>query len=393
MESDRIGIMGGTFDPIHNGHLAVAETARRNFGLGRVIFIPAGTTPHKDNNLITSSVHRYGMTSLAISSNKYFGISDMEIERNGASYTADTILELKHMLGKGVKLYFITGADTMTEMFMWKTPEVIFRNCSIITVFRPGSDDEALFSHVSDSKDKYGAKIHVLRMPALEISSSEIRKRIEIERPVKYLLPEVVEQYINQHRLYRNDTYDMESAEQAISSELSGKRWRHTMGVVDEAVRLAEIYGTSRRKAYIAAIVHDYAKEMLISEKSHFCEEWGIPLDDIMRSQIDLAHGLISAEKAKMEFKIEDQEILNAISFHTTGCEQMSLLDKILIVADCIEPNRAANPDISAIRDAALNNLNKAVVLALEMKIAFAASKKHMIHPLSNKVIKELKGD
>jgi len=385
--------MGGTYDPIHNGHLAVAEAARRHFGLGRVIFVPAGLTAHKDNSLITPSVHRFRMTSHAIGSNKYFDISDMEINRKGASYTADTILELKHMLGKEAKLYFITGADTMTEMFMWKTPEVIFGNCNVITVYRPGSDDETLYSHIADSRDKYGAKIHVLRMPALEISSSGIRKRIEIERPVRYLLPEIVEQYISQHRLYRDDLYDMESAEQAISSVLSGKRWRHTMGVVDEAVRLAEIYGLSRRKAYVAAVMHDYAKEMPASEKLHRCEEWDIPLDDIMRSQVDLAHGFLSAEKAKMEFKIDDQEILKAISFHTTGCEYMSQLDKILIVADCIEPNRAVIPGISAIRDAALTNLNKAVVLAIEMKIAFASSRKQLIHPLSNKALKELKGD
>jgi len=389
VESDRIGIMGGTYDPIHNGHLAVAEAARRHFGLGRIIFIPAGITAHKNNRLITPSVHRFEMTSLAVSSNKYFDVTDIEIKRSGASYTADTILELKHMLGKGAKLYFITGADTMTEMFMWKTPEVIFKNCNVITVFRPGSDDETLYRHVSDSRDKYGAKIHVLRMPALEISSSSIRKRIEIERPVRYLLPEIVEEYISQHRLYRNDSYDMEFAEQAISSALSGKRWRHTMGVVDEAVRLAEIYGLSRRKAYVAAVVHDYAKEMPVGEKLHRCKEWGIPLDDIMHLQVDLAHGFLSAEKAKMEFKIDDQEILKAISFHTTGCEQMSLLDKILIVADCIEPNRTVN--ISAVREAALTNLNKAVILALEMKIAFAVSKKQLIHPLSNKAIRHLK--
>ena len=394
MLQERIGIMGGTFDPIHNGHLAAAEAARRYLGLKNVIFIPSGKAPHKDNNFITSGALRYEMTSLAVSSNRYFDVSNIEIGRAGASYTVDTLIELKERFGKA-KIFFIAGADAMTEMFTWKSPERIFELCSIVVLSRPGLDAALLNRHVTDAGERFGAKIYLLRIPGLEISSSDIRRRIQVEQPVKYLIPEIVEQYINKCRLYRNDTYDMESAERRISSELSGKRWRHTMGVVEHAVRLAEIYGFNRRKAYIAAIFHDCAKEMPGREKLKRCNEWGIALDNIMRSQVDLAHGLLSAEKAKLEFNIDDPEILNAIRYHTTGREQMSLLDKILLTADCIEPNRNGILELEDIRRAADVDLDKAVAIALRMKIAFTNSKKQAVHPLSIQALDNiiLKGD
>ena len=387
---ERIGIMGGTFDPIHNGHLAAAEAARRNFGLSTVIFIPSGKAPHKDNAFITPGALRYEMTSLAVDGNKYFNVSNIEVARVGASYTVDTLTELKGSLCKNAKIFFIAGADAMTEMFMWKTPKRIFEMCTLIVLSRPGVNAALLNRHVTAAIERFGAKIHVLKIPGLEVSSSDIRRRIQIEQPVRYLIPDVVEQYINNRRLYRNDPYDMESAELRISSGLSDKRWRHTRGVVEDAVRLAEIYGFSRRKAYITAICHDCAKEMPAGEKLKRCDEWGISLDNIMRYQIDLAHGLLSAEKAKLEFKIDDPEILHAIRFHTTGCAQMSLLDKILLTADSTEPNRKGIAGLSDIRAAAAVDLDKAVILALKAKIAYTESKKQAVHPLSIKALEDM---
>ena len=389
-EDKRIGIMGGTFDPIHNGHLAAAEAARRGFGLDKVLFIPTGYSPHKNNKLITPCSQRYEMTMLAVSNNEYFDVSKIEMERSGASYTVDTLYELNQRFGKKAKIYFIAGGDSMSEIFTWKSPESIFKLCSIISVSRPGVENETLNRQIEIARGSYGAKIYSLRMPFLEISSSDIRKRIEIEQPVKYLLPEAVEKYIKKNRLYRNDRYNMEAAERRISSGLSEKRWRHTIGVAVEAVRLAEIYGFNRRKAYITAMFHDCAKELPVEEKLSKCNKWDIPLDSVMRSQIDLAHGLLSAEIAKQEFNVEDPEILNAIRFHTTGCEHMSLLDKILLTADCIEPSRKNIAGLDEIREAAPTDLDKAVALALRMKIAFTRSKKQTVHPLSIKALEEI---
>jgi nicotinate-nucleotide adenylyltransferase len=381
--------MGGTFDPIHNGHLAVAEGARRQFGLDSVLFVPTGKAPHKNNSAISPGALRYEMAALSVSGNLYFDVSKIEIERAGASYTVDTLTELKRLYGKKTKIFFIAGADAMTEMFTWKSPERIFDLCSIIAAGRPEVDGEALNRQLTLARERYGAKIYTLKTPPLAISSSDIRNRVQVERPVKYLLPETVELYIKKHGLYRGDRYDMEEAERWVSSRLSDKRWRHTMGVAEDSVRLAEIYGVNRRKAYITAVFHDCAKELPAAEKLRRCDERGIRLDSVMRSQPDLAHGLLSAEIAKTEFNIEDPEILNAIRFHTTGCEQMSLLDKILLTADCTEPNRINIAGIDAIREAALIDLDKATALCLRMKIAYTELKKQAVHPFSVKALRE----
>jgi len=393
--NSRIGVMGGSFDPIHNGHLAVAEAARRKFGLERVIFIPTGKSPHKNSSVMTPSAQRFEMTLLAVSGNDNFDVSKIEIERPGASYTADTLSELRRQYGKKARLYFIAGADSMSEIFTWRAPGRIFELCSIIAVSRPGVDAGLLNSQIEKARGAYGAAIYTLDMPLLEISSTDIRKRVQIGQPIRYLTPEAVEQYIKKYRLYREDPYDMEAAEGWVCSLLSDKRWLHTMGVVSEAVRLSEIYGANRRKAYITSVFHDCAKEMPAGEKLRNCEKWGIPLDSVMRSQIDLAHGLLSAEMARLEFNVDDPEILNAIRYHTTGCGQMSLLDKILLTADCIEPHRKGYAWLEDIRGAAPNDLDKAVALALRMKIAYTKSKNQEVHPLSIKALEEIenKGD
>ena len=384
----RIGVMGGTFDPIHNGHLAVAEAARRDFGLERVVFIPTGMAPHKNNKLITSASQRFEMTVLATSGNDYFDVSKMEIERRQASYTVDTLEELQLIYGKKTKLYFIAGADSLAEILTWKSPERIFRLCSLITAPRPGIGAE-IFNRHAETARKRGANICVLSAPPLDISSTDIRRRIQIERPVRYLLPDAVEGYIKNYRLYRGDGFDMEEAERRVSASLSDKRWAHTVGAINESVRLAEIYGVDRRKAYIAAVFHDWAKEMPPGEKLANCERWGIRLDSATRSQIDLAHGLLSAEMARLEFNVEDPEILNAIRYHTTGREHMSTLDKILLTADCIEPSRKKYDGLESIREMAPVDLDKAAAMTLEMKIDFTVSKDQEVHPLSIKALDE----
>jgi nicotinate-nucleotide adenylyltransferase len=370
--------------------LAAAEAARRHFGLGRVLFVPTGETPHKDSSRSTPAAMRYDMALLAVSGNQGFDVSKVEMERPGASYTADTLAELKKRYGKQSKLYFIVGADAMAEMHTWKSPERIIKLCTLISVSRPGTDGGELDRQIESAREEYGAKIHVLAMPLLDISSTQIRQRIQIERPVRYLLPEAVKHYIQKHRLYRGDALDMEAAERRVSTMLSDKRWLHTTGVIGEAVRLAEIYGADRRKAYIAAVFHDCSKEMSAEDKLLNCEKWGIPLDDALRADIDLAHGPLSAEIARQEFNVDDQEILNAIRWHTTGCTHMSLLDKILLVADCIEPNRKNYAGLKGIREAADTDLDKSVALALRMKIDYTVSKNQPVYPLSLKALKHI---
>ncbi|MGI6679377.1 MAG: nicotinate-nucleotide adenylyltransferase [Dehalobacterium sp.] len=194
-----IGIMGGTFDPIHYGHLVTAEAARCGFKLDQVIFVPSRRPPHKKERQITSAEHRYKMTELAVQSNPYFQISRVELDRPGYSYAVDTVSHFLEEYGPEVDLYFITGADAILEILTWKNVDKIMEHCQFIAATRPGYH----FDDLHQLPEKFFQNIIFMEVPALAISSTDIRRRVAERRPIKYLLPEPVEEYIYRHDLYR----------------------------------------------------------------------------------------------------------------------------------------------------------------------------------------------
>jgi nicotinate-nucleotide adenylyltransferase len=200
----RLGIMGGTFDPIHYGHLVTAEEARVQFGLVQVVFVPNRHPPHKDPRAVTDPEHRYLMTSLAIATNPFFTISRTEIERDGPSYTIDTIVEFRrHHAGEA--LYYITGADAILQILRgeWADSPQLLGLCDFIAATRPGFalDHDAV--RANNVTGRHLDNIHFMEIPALAISSTDIRHRVAQGRPIKYLVPEPVENYIAKQRLYR----------------------------------------------------------------------------------------------------------------------------------------------------------------------------------------------
>ena len=196
----RIGIMGGTFNPIHYGHLLCAEQARCKFRLRQVIFVPSGEPPHKHIVHIAPAQHRYNMTLLATSTNPHFSVSRVEIDREGPSYAVDTIAYFIKLYSEyNPKVYFITGCDAVTEILSWRKPEKILSMATIIAATRPGYDFKNLRDTVGLDVFK---QIKPLEASALAISSTDIRSRIEDGRPIRYLLPEAVEQYVRKHGLY-----------------------------------------------------------------------------------------------------------------------------------------------------------------------------------------------
>lgn len=204
--------MGGTFNPIHYGHLVTAEAARDAFHLDRVIFIPSGQPPHKSQEFLASAEHRYLMTFLAMVPNVHFELSRVEIDRQGPSYTRDTLAYF-HKLNEEVDWYFISGADAILEIASWHHPEDIFHYAHLIAASRPGyslSKLQALEEQLGRERVK---RIHQLEVPALAISSSQIRDRLRQGLSIKYLVPEAVEHYIGRNQLYRTPIGD--SAEPA----------------------------------------------------------------------------------------------------------------------------------------------------------------------------------
>lgn len=192
----RIGIMGGTFDPVHHGHLVAASEVQDYFDLDQVIFVPAGHQPFKVGQEIAPAEHRYLMTVIATASNPRFTVSRVDIDREGVTYTIDTLAEV-HEQYPDADLYFITGADALSQILDWRHPERLFELAHFIGVTRPGhrlSDSGLPAEHVS-----------LLEIPAMAISSTDCRERVAAGQPVWYLVPDGVVQYINKHGLYRGE--------------------------------------------------------------------------------------------------------------------------------------------------------------------------------------------
>ncbi len=387
-----IAIMGGTFDPIHNGHLVTAEAVRHRFNVDRVVFMPAGQPAHKADKKVTHNEHRYLMTVLATMRNENFEVSRIEIDRPGLTYTIDTIEALKKMCRNDVRLYFITGADAIHQIMTWKEPERLLTLCDFVAVTRPGYDRTKLFADIGEIREKYESRIHYMEVPALAISSSDIRQRARKGEPIKYLLPQEVEDYIYKFRLYQEDTnqevkfmLSVETMQEKLQSALSVKRYIHTLGVAEEAVKLAQIYGSvqEQQKARVAGLLHDCAKDYPESMRLRFCKEYKVKTDEIMNKQADLIHPFLGAEVAKREYQVMDEDVLNAIRYHTTGRKEMSLLEKIVFVADYIEPNREKFGGLEEARRLAYLDLDKAMKYILENTIEYVRARGRLLHPLS----------
>lgn len=199
----RVGVMGGTFDPIHYGHLVTAEEARVQFDLSGVLFVPNHYPPHKDLDGVTPPEHRYYMTLLATVTNPFFAASRIEIDRPGPSYSIDTILELRK-IHQAEDLFYITGADAITQIVRgaWERSAELLTLCQFIAASRPGFPIDVADLRTFNVTRHQLANIHVIEIPALAISSTDIRRRVADGRPIRYLVPEPVETYIMKHELY-----------------------------------------------------------------------------------------------------------------------------------------------------------------------------------------------
>jgi nicotinate-nucleotide adenylyltransferase len=194
----RVGVMGGTFDPIHHGHLVAAEEARWQFGLDRVVFVPTGQ-PWQKAAGVSDAEDRYLMTVIATASNPAFSVSRLEIDSPGPTYTVDTLRRLRADLDPDVRLFFVTGADAVLQILTWKDPDEVLALAELIAATRPGHD----LADLAEKVPAAAGRVHPMRIPALAISSTEIRARVAAGAPIQYLVPEGVARYVEKRGLYR----------------------------------------------------------------------------------------------------------------------------------------------------------------------------------------------
>lgn len=392
----KIAIMGGTFDPIHMGHLVTAEAVRHEFDIDEVLFVPTGNPPHKAGMGITSAEQRYLMTVLATAANAHFNVSRIEIDREGTTYTIDTIKELSKTYGPETKLYFITGADAVHEILTWKNSEELLQMCTFVAVTRPGYQKQQLINHIEELRTQYHSSIKFLEVPALAISSSDIRKRVKAQSPIKYLVTSAVENYIYKHKLYThsvslNDKLIKEMTHY-VKTRLSPGRYEHTKGVVEMATELASIHSIDADRAFIAALFHDIAKEIPAKEALTLCIANDIELDDFEKAHPGIIHGKVGAMILKKEWGIQDESILNSVRYHTIGRSHMSDLEKVIYLADMVERGREPYPGMEQIRRLAKHDLNKAMYTALVRSKEYVQDTlRGAMHPITEVLIQEYK--
>ncbi|ONI45448.1 nicotinate (nicotinamide) nucleotide adenylyltransferase [Candidatus Epulonipiscium fishelsonii] len=379
-----IAILGGTFDPIHTGHLAIAQEVIDKMNIDKILFIPSGNPPHK--NEVTSKEDRFNMTKIAIMDNPKFEISDIEINKQNFSYTIDTINDLHHKYIED-NLFFIIGADNLKFISNWKDSKNLLKKCSFIVLSRPDVSNEDALKYLKDFK-KQGAQMKYLESVLLDISSSNIRDRVVMDQSIKYIVPENVIQYINKHGLYKQyPTLDKDlinSMYYFVKSKIPKKRFIHTQGVVQMALELAKIHGENLDKVYIGALFHD------ISKKMHFEEYKGkIDWDSFEIEQDHLKHGKLGAYILQQHFNVNNEDILNSIRFHTVGRPNMSRLEKIIYLADMVEYGR--EDGIEELRELCRKDLDKAMYLALIISKDYVIGKGQKIHPIVDKLINEYK--
>lgn len=359
----RLGIMGGTFDPIHIGHLACAEQAREAYGLDAVVFIPAGNPVFKRNRDVTSAGDRLEMCRLATRSNPAFDVSAIEIERGGDTYTVDTLRQLRAHYPNNVELCFITGADAVHSIVKWRESAAIADLARLIAVTRPGYvlTDECkrlIAEHGNFSVD-------YLEVTALAISSSDLRARVAAGKSIRYLTMQRVYEYIRDRGLYAASVFaqnesevfscqattgDMavdtlsdeffHAREKDLAKRVGKKRFHHVQGVVSMAENLAQTYGVDSRRARLAALLHDWDKKFDDEEIRARVREVGLIVEPWVLDYPRVLHGMTAAAALGREYPTIPAGVLQAIARHTVGATNMSELDMVVYIADALEPGR-----------------------------------------------------
>ncbi len=372
----KIGIFGGTFNPPHLGHLAAARAAIEALGLDKLLIIPAAIPPHKELPGNTPAPeHRLAMSEKMADALLMPGVaevSSMELDRAGKSYTSDTLAALREQYPEA-ELWLLMGTDMFLTLHLWHDPGTILKLAGVCAFGRSEQDTEAVFAPQREHLEKTfpGAKITTITLPGLvDISSTRLRELLGSGEGGKYLYPAVYG-YILMNGLYgtRADLKRLDIPElRACSySMVMQKRVRHIRGTEEEAVRLARRWGADEDHARRAGILHDCTKYLTGEEHLALCERYGVPLDDLERSALKLLHSKTGACIARHVFG-EPDEVYEAIFWHTTAKEDMTTLEKILYVADYMEPNRSFE-GVERLRELAYADLDKALLLGVETTI------------------------
>ena len=365
----KIGVFGGTFNPPHRGHLHAAANVRDALGLDRILFIPDAQPPHKEiPEGSPDGRTRLALVEAAISELPYAQTDDMELNRTGKSYTADT-LRILHERFPEDTLYLILGTDMFLTLHQWYHPEEICRYAVIVGHRRKQQDQDEVFLRQKELLEReYGARVEILENRVLEISSSRVRRML-ILGGAEHYVPEPVMKLIREKGLYNTDKDYRNLPEDALrtvaTSLLKKKRVNHVLGCAETARKLARRYGADETAAYRAGLLHDVTKAIDGEDQLLLVDKYDIVISDFERSYPKVLHGKTGAAVAKYVFG-ESEEVQSAIFWHTTGHPDMTLLEKIVYLADYIEPTRGFE-GVDALRAIAYEDLDRTLLRSFDM--------------------------
>ena len=382
-----IGVYGGTFDPPHWGHITAAKAAMEQLGLDKLVLIPDRVPPHKAlPEGSASPEQRMDMAVLATAElGKRAEVSDRELRRDGPSYTSDTLAELRREYPEDT-LWLLMGSDMFLSLQTWHAPEEIMALAHIAPFSREAEDESAAFAAQKARLEReYGAQIRIVQNPEVrELSSTEARAALAAGRGSD-LLPPAVYGYILRERLYGTHKtltgLTPDELRPIALSYLKPKRMPHVLGTEQEAVRLVRRYGGDETQARIAALLHDCTKKLDMAQQLALCEKYGIALDELEQKALKLLHSKTGAAIARDVFGVEDA-VYDAILYHTTGKPDMMRLEKIIYLADYIEPTRDFS-GVDTLRKTVYEDLDKGLLMGLTMTIEEMEEMGNPVHHLT----------
>ena len=366
----RIGIYGGTFNPPHIGHMLAAKQAVQVLRLDKLLLIPDRIAPHKQlPEGSATPEQRLEMLRIAAADIPCAQVSDIELRREGTSYTYLTVLELRQQY-PDAELVLIMGTDMFLSFDNWKNPDIITANASLAVLYRGEKGETGAIEAKKAEMESRGVTVHLIKNEVTAISSTQLR-RLTAFRCAEPFLPAGIGAYIQENGLYSTAadyrSLPMEELEKVVISLLKPNRVAHVLGCRDTAVAMARHWGADVTDAARAGILHDITKALDGPLQLTLCDEYATMLNEFSRKYPKTLHALTGSLVADRIFG-ENEAVVAAIRHHTTGKADMSLLEKIIYVADYMEPNRTL-PGVEKLRELAFSDLDGAVKLGLEMTL------------------------
>ena len=380
----RIGIYGGTFNPPHIGHIRAAKGVVRSLGLDKLLVIPDRIAPHKELPAGSASPEqRLEMLRIALRDCSEIEVSDIELRREGKSFTYETVLELRWRYPDD-ELILLMGTDMFLTFHEWRNPDVILANASLGVFYRGEKGEKTSIEQRKAEMEAQGHNVYLVRNEIVDISSTDLRRMLVFGCAGSFL-PDGVEDYIRNSGLYGSGAdyknLPMDRLEQVVVRLLKKNRVNHVLGCRDTAIALAKRWGSDETDAARAGILHDITKALDGPLQLTLCDEYGTILTDFSRKYPKTLHALTGALVAERIFG-ENEAVVTAIRYHTTGRANMSLLEKIIYVADYMEPNRAF-PGVEKLRELAFSDIDGALKLGLDMTLEHLARQGAEVSPES----------